>query len=53
MTITVSTDGSALGNPYAEPSNRQSSGLSAGEVSGRATSVREGAVRVDQKASRA
>lgn len=51
MTITVSTDGSALGNPNAEPSNGQSGGLFVGKVSGRTTGVREGTVRVDRKAS--
>ncbi len=53
MTITVSTDGSALGNPNAEPSNGRSSGPTVGEVSGRTTSAREGATRIDQKASQA
>ena len=50
MTITISTDGSALGNPNAEPSNRQPSGLTVGEVSGRAAGAREGAIRIKQEA---
>ncbi|PWG66581.1 hypothetical protein DF196_02945 [Bifidobacterium callitrichidarum] len=50
MTIVVSTDGSALGNPNAEPSSGKSGGFSVGEVSGPA---REGAVRIDRKASMA